>query len=179
MRRGDLLPLAVLAAAGATALPALVQGLQRDVHYLAMPLTLLFSALAASTRPLLRDTSRRANGAVLLAAGIALLLTFGQGSGERSYFVDTPYGHDLAAFRSEVAAVTPPGGAICAKLRQLDAAQQAFLIAAMSGPDGFLVPPINAGQVYFESDALRCPANVVVTRITVSSNAHGGFAVSA
>ena len=178
VRRGDLFPLAVLAAAGATALPALVQGLQRDVHYLAMPLMLLFSALAATTRPLLHDTSKRVNGAVLLAAAVALLLTFRQGSGERSFFVDTPYGHDLAAFRSEVAAVTPPGGAICAKL-ELDAAQQAFFIGAMSGPDGFLVPPIDAKQIYFATDATRCPANVVVTRITVSSNAHGGFAVSA
>lgn len=177
-RRGDLFPLAVLAAAGATALPALVQGLQRDVHYLAMPLMLLFSALAATARPLLHDASKRVNGAVLLVAAVALLLTFGQGSGERSYFVETPYGHDLAAFRSEVAALTPPGGAICAKLK-LDAAQQAYFIAAMSGPDGFLIPPINAQQVYFATDATRCPANVVVTRITVSSNAHGGFAVSA
>ncbi len=179
-RRGDLFPLSVLAAAGATALPALVQGLQREVHYMAMPLMLLFSALAAALRPLLRDTdtSRRVNGAVLLAASVALLLMFGQGSGERSYFVDTPYGHDLAAFRSEVAAVTPRGGAICAKLK-LDAAQQAFLIAAMSGPDGFLVPPIDAGQVYFESDALHCPASAAVTRITVSSNARGDFTVSA
>ena len=177
-RRGDLFPLAVLAAAGATALPALVQGLQRDVHYLAMPLMLLFSALAAATRPLLNGRREHVHGAVLLGAAVALLLTFGQGSGERSYFVDTPYGHDLAAFRSEVAAVTPPGGTICAKLK-LDAAQQAFLIAAMSGPDGFLVPPINAGQVYFATNATRCPANVVVTRITVSPNAHGGFTVSA
>ena len=177
LRRRDYFPIAVLGAAAATALPSLVQSQQRDIHYMAMPLLLTFSALAAGLHPLLLGEPRRLKGALLLGALVAQLLIFRQGADIRAFFVQTPYGHSLAAFRSEVAALTPEGGALCATLN-LDASHQAFFIAAMSGENGFHVPPISAGQTYFLNGTNPCPANGVAAHITVSLNARGDFVAS-
>ncbi len=110
LRRRDWFPLATLGAAGIIALGALIQGQQRGIHYMAMPLLLVFSSLAASARALLvRQTERRRQigGGLLLAATVTLFLVFRQGTDVRSYFVQTPLGESLATFRSQVAALTP------------------------------------------------------------------------
>ena len=177
MRRRDFFPIAVLGAAAATALPALVQSQQRDIHYMAMPLLLVFSALAAGARPVLLGESKRLKGAALLAAVAALLLLFRQGADVRAWSVQTPYGSRLATFRSEVASLTPEGGAICARLN-LDASHQALFIAEMSGENGFLVPPIGAAQAYLVAGVKPCPANALAAHITVSLNARGDFVAS-
>jgi hypothetical protein len=178
-RRADWFPIAVLAAAGATAVPALVQSQQREIHYMAMPLLLIFSAAAAAARPVLLGRSKqlvRLKGVLLLFAAAALLLLFQQGAQIRSYFVQSPYGdaYGLTAFRSQVAALTPESGTICANL-VLSAQYQALLVAAMSGEDGFLVPPISATQVYLISSGKTCPAPATASHITVSLNARGDF----
>jgi hypothetical protein len=177
LRRREVFPVVLLSAAGATALPALVQSQQRDIHYMAMPLLLLFSALAAGACPTFLRQSRRLKSLARLAAVTALLLLFRQGTDIRAYFVQTPYGSSLAAFRTDVASLTPEGGVICVRLN-LDASHQAFLIAAMSGEDGFLVPPISAAQAYFVTGAKRCSTNSVAIHITVSLNGRGEFIAS-
>jgi len=179
VRRRDWFPIAVLGAAGVTTLPALVQSQQHDIHYMAMPLLLTFSALVAGARPILLGHTRqlvRLKRALFLAALATLVLIFRQGANLRSYFVQTPYGDalGLAAFRSELASLTPENSTICAKL-DLDAAHQAFLIAAMSGEDGFLVPPISAGRAYLVSPGQTCPAHGSAADITVSLDARGDF----
>jgi hypothetical protein len=176
LRRKDFFAIALLGAAVATALPSLVQSQQRDIHYMAMPLLLVFSALAAGGRPLLLGHSKRLKGAVLFAAVAALLLVFRQGADFRAYFVQSPYGHNLATFRSEVASLTSEGGAICARLN-LDASHQSMFIAEMSGENGFLVPPISAAQAFLVAGATPCPANA--THVTISLNARGNFVASA
>lgn len=176
LRRRDFFPVAVLGAAGATALPALVQSQQRDIHYMAMPLLLLFSALAAGARPVLLSESKRLRGTVLLAAAVTLLLLFRQGANTRAFFVQSPYGSSLATFRSEVASLTPEGGVICAKLN-LDTSHQSLLIAEMSGENGFHVAPINVAQAYFVAGSTPCPTNAL-THITVGLNARGNFVAS-
>jgi hypothetical protein len=177
LRRRNYFPIAALGAAGATALPALLQGQQRDIHYMAMSLLLLFSALAAGARPVVLSESRRLKGAMLVAAGVTLLLVFQQGADVRAFFTQSPYGGSLANFRSEVASLTPEGGAICARLG-LDASSQALFIAEMSGENGFLVPPISASQAYLVAGTTPCPANGVAGHITVSLNARGDFVAS-
>jgi hypothetical protein len=179
IRRRDWFPLVILGAAGAIALGALIQSQQRDIHYLAMPLLLIFSAIAAGTRPVLFGQSTRVvrlRGALLLAAILALFLLFRQGTSVRSYFVQSPYGDDygLTAFRSQAAALTPESGTICAKLA-LNAQYQALFVAAMSGEDGFLIPPISAARAYLVPAGESCPANAVTAHITVSLNARGDF----
>ena len=175
LRRRDFFPIAVLGAAGATALPALVQSQQRDIHYMAMPLLLLFSTLAAA-RPALLGKSKRVRSSVLLGAAVTLLLLFRQGASVRAYFVQTPYGSNLATFRSEVSALTPEGGVVCAKL-DLDASSQALFIAEMSGENGFRVPPISAAQTYLVAGATPCPPTAPV-QVTVNQNARGNFVAS-
>jgi hypothetical protein len=176
-RRKDWFPLAVVSAAGATALPALVQSQQRAIFYLAMPLLLTFSGLAASLRPVWLSgfkhlaTLRRA---LLLGAAAMLLLVFAQGAEVRSYFVTTPFGGTLAAFRSQVAALTPEGGAVCAKMN-LDPAHQALFIAAMSGPDGFFIPPVSAAQAFLLAPGQPCPAQGGAATVNVSVNSRGDF----
>jgi hypothetical protein len=177
LRRRDSFPIAVLGAAGATALPALVQGQQRAIHYMAMPLLLVFSALAAGARPVLLGESKRLKGVLLVAAVATLLLLFRQGADVRAWFVHTPYGSSLATFRSQVASLTPEGGAICARL-DLDASNQALFVAEMSGENGFLVPPISAAQAYLVAGVEACPANGLASQITVSLNQRGAFVAS-
>jgi len=177
VRRKDWFPIAVLGAAGATAVPAFVQGKQRGIEYLEMPLLLLFSAAVAGARPVLLGQSQRLvrlRGALLLAAIATLVLVFGQGGNVRSYFVQTPYGASLAAFRSEVAALTPEAATICARLN-LDTQHQALLIAEMSGEDGFFVGPISAARAYLVPPGQRCPSPGPATNITVGLNARGDF----
>lgn len=176
-RSRDFFPIAVLGAAGATAVPALVQSQQRDIHYMAMPLLLLFSALAAGFYPILVDKSRRWTDVGLFAAMATLVLLFMQGAELRSYFVRSPYGSSLMTFRSEVASLTPEGGRVCVKMN-LAPSQQTLLIAEMSGENGFLVPPIGAAQAYLVPRAELCPAAGPVTNVTVSLNARGDFVAS-
>jgi hypothetical protein len=176
-RSGDFFALAVLGAAGATALPALVQSQQRDIHYVAMPVLLVFSALFAGARPIFLGASRRTRGAATVLGAAALLLLFQQGAELRAYFVRSPYGSGLASFRSEVASLMPEGGAVCVDMN-LDLPHQTLLIADMSGPNGFLVPPIDAGQVYLLAPGDRCPAAGPATSINVSLDARGEFIAS-
>ncbi len=176
LRRKDWFPLAILAAAGSTALPALVQGQQRDIHYMAMPLLFVFSAFASGVRPvMLHDYKHlvRIRYALFVAAIVTLFLVFRQGAVFRSYFVQTPYGaaYGLEKFRSEVASLTPENATICAKL-DLDSGHQALFIAAMSGEDGFAVPPISAGRTYLIPVGQACPTG---TEITVSLGSRGNF----
>jgi hypothetical protein len=178
LRRRDFFVIAVLGAAGVTALPALVQSQQRDIHYMAMPLLLFFSALAVGMRPVLLGASSWLKGAALLAAALTLLLVFRQGADFRAFFVTSPYGHDLATFRSKVASLTPEGGTICANL-DVDPSNQAKFIAEMSGENGFLVPPISAARAFLLSGSAPCPVTgVVAAHITVSVNARGDFVAS-
>ncbi len=179
VRRRDWFPITVLVTAGATAVPALIQGQQREVHYLAMPLLLAFSALAAGASPVLFGRSTRfaqLRGAFFLAAALALFLFFRQGTNIRSYFVQSPYGdaYGLTTFRSQVATLTPESGTICANLA-LNAQYQTLFVAAMSGEDGFLVPPINATRAYLIPAGESCPATGVTVHITVSLNTRGDF----
>lgn len=172
-RRRDLLPLALLGAAGATALPALVQSQQRDVHYLAMPLLLTFSALAAGAHPLLLGVAwRRARGGALVAAGVALVLVFAQGADIRSFFVTSPFGRRLAAFREDIAALTPGSAPVCAKL-YLEPQVRSVFIAQMSGAAGFRVPPINAASVALVPSTGPCPVGSAV--VTVGVDRRGDF----
>lgn len=176
-RRRDWFPLALLAGAAATALPALVQSQQRDIHYMAMPLLLSFSAFAAGARPLLEGRSTRhvqLRGTLLILAVVALFLVFRQGSGIRAYYVSTPYGHDLLAFRSQAARLTPEGDAICATM-ELNAQQQALFIAEMSGQEGFAVPPISAAQTYLLAPGATCPAQASVAHIIIRLNGRDEF----
>lgn len=181
IRRKDWFPMAVLAAAGATAVPALVQGQQRDIHYAAMPLLLAFSALAAGAHPVLIGRSkqlvRMRNGLVLIIA-VALIFIFRQGTEVRSFFIQTPYGDRLTTFRSEVASLTPEGGTICANL-ELSTQNQALLTAEISGENGFLIPPINAAQVFLLPEGQPCPAPASATHITIKMNPQGDFIASA
>jgi hypothetical protein len=180
-RRRDWFPIALLGAAGATAIPALVQGQQRDIHYLAMPLLLLLSAVAAGARPLLLGRSKslvRLRGALLLIATATLWLFFQQGANLRSYFVQSPYGGSLATFRSQVASLTPEDSTICATL-DLNTQQQAVFVAEMSGSNGFLVAPIRAAQAFLVSAGTPCPAQGPTSNITISLNARGNFVAAA
>jgi hypothetical protein len=180
-RRRDWFPLAVLAAAGGVAFPALVQGQQRAVHYLAMPLLLTFSAVAAGVRPVLSAGAatatwiRRVWG---LAVIVALLLLFRQGADIRAFFVQSPYGDSLAAFRSQVAALTPAGARLCVRL-DLDAQDQALFSAEMSGPHGFLIAPIAAAGADIVAGAQACPKGATSTAITVRPDGRGGFSAGA
>ena len=178
-RRRDWFPLAVLAAGGAVATPALVQSQQRAVFYLAMPLLLFFSALGAGTRPLLYTQRKhlvRASGALFVAAAAMLVLVFGQGTDLRAFFVQTPYGASLNTFRSQVASLTPEDGAICVLLN-LSAPEQALFAAEMSSENGFVVPPISAAQAYLVPAGTRCPAQGAPS-ITVNADARGNFVAS-
>jgi hypothetical protein len=177
IRRRDWFPLVLLGAAGAVALGALIQSQQREIHYLAMPLLLIFSALAAGAQTMLIGRSKRRlriRGGLLLAAAVTLFLIFRQGTDVRSYFVQSPFGDSLAAFRSEVASLTPESGIICATL-DLDPQQQTLFIAQISGENGFLVPPISATQAYLVPMGGACPASGAPARITVRLNARGDF----
>lgn len=175
-RRGDLFPIALLGAAGATALPALVQSQQRYVNYLAMPLLLLFSALAAGARPrlLLEEPKRLKNESLLVASVVALLLLFHQGGELRAYFTSSPYGGSLSTFRSEVASLIPEGAILCAKL-DLNASQETLFIAEISGENGFRVPPINAAHVYLVPGSASCPYSGIASHVTVGVNARSDF----
>ncbi len=180
VRRRDWFPIAVLGAAGATAVPALVQAQQRDIHYMAMPLLLIFSAVAAGARPVLLGRSKQLvqfRRALFVGMVAALLLMFQQGADVRSFFVQSPLGGRLAAFRSEVASLTPESGTICAKL-DLDAQHEGLFIAEMSGENGFRVPPINAVQVDLISAGQACPMQGAAANITVSLDARGDFVAS-
>lgn len=176
-RRSDLFPMAILGTVAATAVPALIQSQQRDIHYMAMPLLLLFSALLAGTSPMLLNASKSVKGTVLAAAVVSMLLIFRQGGELRAYFVRSPYGSTLLAFRSQVASLTPEGGAICVRMN-LDAPQQTLLIAEMSGESGFLAPPISASQVYLVAAGEHCPAVGAAVQVAVSLDARGDFAAS-
>ena len=144
---------------------------------MAMPLLLVFSALASGARPVLFGESKRLKGAVLVAAMVTILLLFHQGGELRAYFVRSPFGGSLATFRSEVASLTPEGGTICAALN-LDAPHEGLLIAEMSGENGFRIPPIGAAQVYLLSGTKSCPASGLATHITISLNARGDYIAS-
>ncbi len=177
LRRKDYFPIAVLSAAGATALPALVQSQQRFVNYMAMPLLLLFSAFVAGAQPVLRGKYKRAQNVMFATAVVALLLLFHQGEEIRAYFTSSPYGSNLATFRSHVASLAPEGATICAEL-DLTASQEALFIAEISGENGFRVPPINAARTYLVPNAKVCPANGSAAHITVRANARDEFVVS-
>lgn len=177
IRRRDWFPIAVLGAAGATVIPALVQAQQRDVHYVAMPLLLMFSAAAAGVGSALLGQSKqlmRLQAGLVLAGAVMLLLVFQQGADVRNFFTQTPVGGNLAAFRSQVASLTPAGSLICAQLN-LNTQQEDLLIAEMSGANGFLIPPISAAQAYLVPSGKACPAPSPAVHITVSLNARGNF----
>jgi hypothetical protein len=179
-RRRDWFPLAVLAAAGATAVPTFIQGQQRGVYYLAMPLLLTFSGFAAGAYPILRREAKRRVGlraALLAATAIMLSLVFRQGSDIRSYYVQSPAGDSLAAFRAQIASLTPESAIVCVTMN-LDPADQDLLIAELSGEDGFLVPPINAARAYLVAAGQACPAQGANTHITVGLNQRGELAAS-
>jgi hypothetical protein len=144
---------------------------------MAMPLLLVFSALAAGARPVLLADSKRLKGAIFLAAAVTILLVFRQGADFRAFFVQSPYGNRLAAFRSQVASLTPEGGVICASLN-LDAPHQARFIAEMSGENGFLVPPISAAHTYLVAGVMPCPVSAPAAHITVSLNPRGEWVAS-
>ena len=173
-RRRNFFPLAVLVAAGAMALPALVQSQQRYVNYMAMSLLLLFSAVASGLVPAFRIGSERRTYMVVGGSLVALVLIFHQGDELRSYFTRTPYGSDLARFRSEVASLTPEDGNICATLN-LDTQQESLFIAEISGENGFRVPPIDAEHAILVPRETSCPPGASVTHIRISVNQRNGF----
>ncbi len=177
IRRRYYFPVAVLGAAVATVLPVLVQSQHREVHYMAMPLLLVISAMVAGAQPVLRGKLNLLKGAMAIAAIVALLAIFRQGSGLRSYFVQSPYGGNLTTFRSEVASLTSEGQTICANL-DLAPSQEALFTAEMSGENGFHVPPINAGQVYFVARTGVCPATGQAAHLVVSEDQRGNFVAS-
>jgi hypothetical protein len=177
IRRTNWFPATLLAAAVAMAVPALIQSQQREIHYLAMPLLLLFSAVAVGARPALVGHTRalaQARGALLLAAAVALVLLYRQGADTRAYFVQTPYGGALARFRTQAASLAPEGSVVCVRLN-LDAPHQAMFIAEMSGTDGFVVPPINASGAYLVGGNQPCPVQATSANIVVGLNKRGDF----
>ncbi len=177
-RRRDWFVLALLGSAAATALPALVQSQQRDVHYLAMPLLLTISAVVAAAEPALQSHAPKPRRrALFAAAAVALGLLFGQGAALRSYFTQTPYGASLATFRAQVATLTPAGATICARLN-LDPPTQSLFIAEMSGDRGFLVAPIDAAATYLVVAGQPCPPGRPAVNIAVSLDGRGRFVAS-
>jgi hypothetical protein len=179
LRRRDLFPMAVLSAAGLITLSVLLQQQQRAIHYAAMPILLILSAVASgvhSTLPARMYASWvRVPACVVAVAG--LIMIFQQGADVRSFFVDTPYGSDLAVFRSQVAALTSPNSVICARLN-MTSDEQNLLTAEMSGARGFTIPPIDAEGVVFTSANGLCPDSGPSSDIVVSSNDRGGFVAS-
>jgi len=177
VRRRDWFPAALVGAAGVTAVPSLVQGHQQYIHYLAMPLLLLFSAVAAGARPVLvaeSSRARRLRSVLVVAAAVTLVGVLVQGINASSSLVESPYGGSLATFRGEVASLTPEGTTLCVKLA-LDPAYRAGFVAEMSDEDGFLVPPINAARAVLVAPPKRCPGQPDLAQITVRINAKGDF----
>jgi len=178
-RRRDLFPAAILLAAAGTALPALVQGTQREIHYVAMPLLLTFTAAALGARAVLSiGPPRRVAGtaAAIAAAAVMLLLVFEQGATVRHYFVATPFGSRLTSLRSDIAERTLEGGTICAML-DVEPKEQALFIAEMSGEDGFLVSPISAGRVFLVPKGSPCPVPGAIS-VDIGIDPRGDFMVS-
>jgi hypothetical protein len=176
LRRRDYFPMAVLCAAGAVAAPVLIQEQQRALNYVAMPILLAFSALAAGVHSGL-PTGRYINWArtpAYLVGLVALILIFQQGADVRSFFVDQPYGSSLAVFRAQVAALSPPNSIICAQLN-LDSGARSLFLLAISGARGFTISPIGAAGVYFTAVDGACPAVGPSSHIIVSVNERGDF----
>jgi hypothetical protein len=182
VRRKDWFPIALLVAAAGTTAPALVQSQQREIHYVAMPLLLMFSALGAGSHELLTtarsERVRRMAAGVLVAAGVTLILLFRQASDLRSAWIEFPYGRALATFRSQVAELAPLGGVICVRLMMNAAERQAF-IAQMSGANGFQVPPISAAAAFLFANNQTCPVTAPSARIAVGLNARGDWTAAA
>jgi hypothetical protein len=177
-RDRDYFPLAVLGAAGATLMPALLQGQQQNIYYVAMPLLLLFSSLGAGVRSALgqRPVHPRTAYVALAVATVGLVLVFVHAGDNRNAIMQSPFGRTLASFRSQVASLVPADSSICAKL-DMSAPQQQGFIADMSGTDGFLVPPINAGQAQLMASGLP-PCSPGDASITVRLNPRGDFVAS-
>lgn len=181
MRRREWFAIAVLLAAGATAVPALVQGQQREIHYMAMPLLLLLSSLGASAHELrlvAPAPRRRVDAGLGLAAGLTLILVFLHASDLRSAWISEPYGSDLATFRSQVAQLAPAGGVICARMA-MTATQETAFIDQMENTDGFYVPPIDAGAVFLLTGSQACPAPAPNARLTIAINPRGNWVATA
>lgn len=180
-RRRDWFPLVILAAAGATALPTFMQGQQRGVDYLSMPLLLTFSGLAAGVYALLAPESKRGaqvRTAMLVAATFMLVLIFRQGANIRAYYTQSPAGDSLAAFRRQIARLSPEGANLCVTMN-FDVVEQDLLIAELSGENGFMVPPISAARAYLLPSGQACPIpQSVATHVMVSLNARGEFTAS-
>jgi hypothetical protein len=115
---------------------------------------------------------------LLVAAVLMLVLIFQQGANVRAYYTQSPAGDSLAAFRTQVASLSPEGAILCATMN-FNTAEQDLLIAELSGEDGFMVPPISAARAYLVPSGHSCPTTLGVTaHVTVSLNPRGEFAAS-
>jgi hypothetical protein len=179
LRRRDPFPMAVLCAAGLIAASVLIQQQQRAIHYAAMPILLILSAVATGIHSALpaRMHARWMRAPAGVVGVAALIMIFQQGADVRSFFVDTPYGSDLAVFRSQVAALTAPNSVICAQLK-MTSDEHNLLTAEMSGARGFTIPPIDAEGVDFTSVNGHCPGSGPSSEIVFSVNDRGEFVAS-
>jgi hypothetical protein len=174
-------PLVALLSAVAMLVPALVQGQQREVNYVAVSVLVLVSGAVAGLRELAGAVPLRrrrfAIPAACAAGALALVLLIDGSASQRSYFLHTPYGRSLAAFRAGAAHLVPSGAALCSEL-DLDEPTLERFVAELSGPRGFQVPPVRARSVAFVSRGEPCPA-ADSSAIAVRQNPGGSFTATA
>jgi hypothetical protein len=170
LRRKDLFPLALLVTGIGVAIPVLMQSTQLYVHYMCMPLLMLFSALGVFYDRLdMGRTPLLARGALLAAAIFFLAVVFGQAGNFRYYFSTTPYGSGLKTFRTEVGALEKPNTPLCLTL-DMSPANRTLLQQETDSLAGFAAQPINSTATYFLNPHEKCPAsygNVTHVRVTM------------
>lgn len=176
-----------IATAAAVAVPALVQGQQRALNYVAMTLLLLFTAATIGTSSLGvelanwrakaagREGVRAASPIVAIVAIVTILAMFAHEANVQHYFESTPYGGALKRTRSQVARLVPARARLCVRM-DLDPAAQTLLIAEMNGANGFRVPPIDAVSVALTPAGLGCPS--ATASVTIAQDAAGNFVAS-
>lgn len=150
--RVDVFPLTLMISAAAIAGPVFMQGQQRADHYLAVPVLLVLSALAAAVGA--RGTRGAwAQSPVVRVAGVSaallsLFVLFDSSSGVRAWWTTTPLGSQLSEARDRVAEETSAGDPLCVELEMSDAASSAFL-AGIGGEAGLQLPPVLAGTATY------------------------------
>lgn len=173
--RSSMFPLVLLATAGATALPILMQGQQRADHYLMVPILLTLSALAAALGPAPERQGFFARRSVLVASlvvgSLVLAMMMAGSSATRSWWVTTPLGSALTQARQEIANSVPTGANLCVELA-MDPSLQPGFVAAMGGQAGMRFDPIGAASVEYVGVGECDLANQTVVTITYDGNAY-------
>lgn len=177
VRRRDGFSAACTVAAGAISWLLLLQGTQRAVHYLAVPLLLLMTAVGYGFST--AGGGSRLGAPIVGVVGLLLatigLVTLTTGSSSlRQYFITTPYGSELAAVRTDLSRLVGPGAVLCAEVRT-SSVDNASFIAGLAGPAGFQVPPVSAVSTQFVDNLTACPGGS--TRVLVERSPWGTLLV--